>query len=319
MFAFHLICRLSQPHQPYPTNSAGRSMDSSQTDAAIASKFRIAIIGSGPIGKLLACSAATHPRIEIVQYEADVLPLRPSFGYGVGPQTLLAAKVLNPELGRRLEETCYTSRTWMRAWHGGVEDRFIANVEVPEGKVYGRVGRGELMGLLDDALPEGRSTSDIRYGKRLVDVRRISPQQLELVFDDGTREPANAVWAADGVNSMCRKLVQGDSYRPPSYTGFLAFRGKVDAAKVAETVGERFSRESYCFVGAKGWHLLIFPIENNTLTNVAAFCTETEQRKLGRASKVTMDELLGYFPGRNAKVEALLRVSIKSRYRREGV
>ncbi|KAJ6439410.1 ABC multidrug transporter [Purpureocillium lavendulum] len=281
-------------------------MESSQAAATSKSKFRIAIIGSGPIGKLLACSAATHPRIEIVQYEADVLPLRPSFGYGVGPQTLLAAKVLNPELGRRLEETCYTSRTWMRAWHGGAEDRFIANVEVPEGKVYGRVGRGELMGLLDDALPEGRSAQDIRYGKRLVDVRRVGPRRLELVFEDETREFANAVWAADGVNSTCRKLVQGDAYRPPSYTGFLAFRGKVDAAKVADALGEPFTRESYCFVGAKGWHLLIFPIENNTLTNVAAFCIEPERKKLGRGSKVTMDELLGYFPGRNAKVEALL-------------
>ncbi|UNI24669.1 hypothetical protein JDV02_010400 [Purpureocillium takamizusanense] len=283
-------------------------MDSAGKDAAVAGKFRIAIIGSGPIGKLLACSAATHPRIEIVQYEADVLPLRPSFGYGVGPQTLLAARVLNPELGRQLEETCYTSRTWMRAWHGGVEDRFVANVEVPEGKVYGRVGRGELMELLDRALPEGRSTSDIRYGKRLADVRHVGPQQLELAFEDGTRASANAVWAADGVNSTCRKLVQGDSYRPPSYTGFLAFRGKVDTTKVAEAVGEPFSRESYSFVGAKGWHLLIFPIEDSTLTNVAAFCIEREQKKLSRASKVTMDELLGYFPGRNAKVDALLRL-----------
>lgn len=77
-------------------------------------KFRIAIIGSGPIGKLLACSVAPHPRIEFVQYEADVLPLRPSFGYGVGPQTLHTTKVINPELGQRLEEHCLTSPVWMR-------------------------------------------------------------------------------------------------------------------------------------------------------------------------------------------------------------
>ncbi len=61
-------------------------------------KFRIAIIGSGPIGKLLACSSAPHPRIELVQYEAETLPLRPAVGYGIGPQTLLAARAANPVL-----------------------------------------------------------------------------------------------------------------------------------------------------------------------------------------------------------------------------
>jgi salicylate hydroxylase len=272
-------------------------------------KFRIAIIGSGPIGKLLACSATPHPRIELVQYEADVLPLRPSFGYGVGPQTLYTTKVLNPELGRQLEEKCFTARTWMRWWHGGDEDRLIADVEVPEGKLYGRLGREELMDLLDDSLPQGVNKDDIKYGKSLVDVRSTGPRELELVFEDGTKDVANAVWAADGVNSLCRKLVQGDSFRPPSYTGMLAYRGKVDAKKVAELVGESFATESYCFIGVSGWHILIFPMENGTLVNIAAFCIEPEQKRFGRDEKVTLEQLLSYFPGRNAKVDTLLKVS----------
>lgn len=284
-------------------------MGDSKPAAPTTDKFRIAIIGSGPIGKLLACSAAPHPRIQLVQYEVDVLPLRPSFGYGVGPQTLHAAKVLNPELGRQLEEQCYTAPVWMRWWHGGDEDRLIADVEVPEGKVFGRLGREELMGLLDDSLPEGMSKDDIQHGKRLVDVRSTGPQQVELSFQDGTKDAVNAVWAADGVNSLCRKLVQGDAYRLPGYTGFLAFRGKVDAKKVAELVGKPFASETYCFIGVKGWHVLIFPIEHGTFTNVAAFCLEPEQKRLGRANEVTMDELLSYFPRRNTKVDTLLRVS----------
>lgn len=277
----------------------------------VSDKFRIAVIGSGPIGKLLACSAAPHPRIEFTQYEADVLPLRPSFGYGIGPQTLRAAKVLNPELGQRLYEESFKDTIWMRWWHGGEEDKLIANVEVPEGKVYGRLGREELMDLLDDSLPEGMSKEEIQYGKRLVELRKTGPQQLELVFEDGSTGLANAVWAADGVNSFCRKLVQGEAYRPPTYTGMLAYRGKVDARRVAELLGEPFSKETYCFIGVKGWHVLIFPIEHGKFVNIAAFCVEPDEKRFRRDEKVTLEQLLSYYPGRNSKVDTLLKVSTR--------
>lgn len=274
-------------------------------------KFRIAIIGSGPIGKLLACSAAPHPRIEFTQYEADVLPLRPSFGYGIGPQTFHAAHVLNPAVGKRLYEESFKDTIWMRWWHGGEEDELIANVDIIEGRVFGRLGREELMDLLDDMLPEGMSKDDIQYGKRLVDVRKTGPQQLELVFEDGSKDVANAVWAADGVNSFCRKLVQGESYRPPSYTGMLAYRGKVDAKRVTELVGESFSKETYMFIGVKGWHMLIFPIDHGKYVNIAAFCVEPEEKRFKRDEKVTLEQLLSYYPKRNSKVDALLKVSGK--------
>ncbi len=107
-------------------------------DREASGKFRIAIIGSGPIGKLLACSSSPHPRIELVQYEAEMPPLRPAFGYGIGPQTLRATSAINPVLGQRMREQCIISQIWMRWWHGGSEDRLIADVEVPEDKLYGR-------------------------------------------------------------------------------------------------------------------------------------------------------------------------------------
>lgn len=265
--------------------------------------FRIAIIGSGPIGKLLACSATPHPLIQITQYEADVLPLRPSFGYGVGPQTLHAIHVLNPPLGKRFLEKCYTDKVWMHWWHGGEQDCHISDVQVPDGKVFGRVGREEFLELLDDS-----SDTNIRYGKKLVNVGRIGDNEVELTFQDGTKDVVNAVWAADGVNSLCRKLVQGDAYEPPSYTGFLAYRGKVEANKVADLLGSYFAARTCCFIGVKGWHVLIFPIENGTQVNIAAFCVEPESKPLGR-EPVSLEELLAHYPGRNATVDMLLRVS----------
>ena len=46
-------------------------------------KFRIAIVGSGPIGKLIISSVTPHPRVEYTQCEQETLPLRPSFGISV--------------------------------------------------------------------------------------------------------------------------------------------------------------------------------------------------------------------------------------------
>ncbi|TQS31826.1 hypothetical protein Golomagni_07879, partial [Golovinomyces magnicellulatus] len=106
----------------------------------------------------------------------------------------------------------------------------------------------------------------------------------------------------------CRQLVQGDAYRPPSYTGFQAFRGKVDAKKVSELVGQDFAVGTYMFIGVEGWHVLIFPIDNNTVTNIAAFCKVPEQKKFERADKVTLEELLSHYPKRNAKIDTLLNL-----------
>ena len=279
------------------------SLPTSQPD-----KFRIAIIGSGPLGKLLACSAAQHPRIELIQYEQETLPLRPSFGYGIGPQTFIAADVLNPGIGRRLKEECYVDQAWMHWWHAGDEDRLVANVNVPEGKQFGRLGRDELMNLLDDALPKGMCKEDIQYGKRLVNVDKLGPNRLELTFQDGAKDIVNAVWGADGINSLCRKLVQKEAFRPPSYTGFHAYRGKVDAGKVAARLGKSFATETYMFIGVKGWHILIFPIEGNSLVNIAAFCMVPEHATYTRTDRVTREELLSHFPGRNEKIDLLLNV-----------
>ncbi|KAH8884882.1 putative salicylate hydroxylase [Thozetella sp. PMI_491] len=273
-----------------------------------AENFRIAVIGSGPIGKLLACSALSHPRVELVQYEAESPPLRPAFGYGIGPQTLRAAAAANPVLGKRLREQCIISRTWMRWWHGGSEDHLIANVEVPEGRVYGRFGRDELLQLLDDSLPVERQ-GNIRYGCTVVDVQKVEGGNLlDVTLQDGSKETVNAVWACDGINSVCRKAMAGPDYSPPSYTGFLAFRGKVKADLVAAALGPEFASETHCFIGVKGWHVLTFPIGNGSLTNIAAFAMEPDWKRLGRDHKTREEDVLSYFPGRNTKVDTFLRL-----------
>jgi salicylate hydroxylase len=273
--------------------------------ATPSTKFRIAIVGSGPIGKLLACSAPVHPRIELVQYEADTLPLRPSFGYGLGPQALTALKVANAELGGKIYDACILNPLWMRLYHGGDEERLIADSMMPEGQTHGWIGRDELLELMDRNIPE--NVSPVQYGKQLTGVTQ-SGELLELQFQDGVMHTANAIWACDGLNSLCRKVVQGSDYHPPVYSGKLCFRGKVPAQEVRAAIGDSFVQETYMFIGVDGWHILTFPIWGGDWVNVAAFASQPERKRVERDSKLTLEEVLSYFPGRNKTVDAFLQV-----------
>lgn len=268
------------------------------------SKFRIIISGSGPIGKLLISSVAPHPRIEYAQYDSETLPLRPSFGYGIGPQTLISSMRLNPAIGTELRNQCIIGRVWMHFRHGGEEDRVLPTIEVPQ-DVYGRIGREELLELLDSFRPSGSKT---QYGKKLKSVAKLSGE-LKLQFEDGTQDRANALWACDGMNSYCRQLIQGADYKPPTYSGMVVFRGKVDSKKI-QAIGDNLAAEAHTFIGVKGWHVLTFPIAGGKMVNIAAFAVEEKQKKRGRFYKTSTEELLGYFPGANSTVQGFLRVGL---------
>lgn len=122
------------------------------------------------------------------------------------------------------------------------------------------------------------------------------------------RRREQRLWACDGMNSFCRKLIQGPDYQPSKYSGMVVFRGKAPCQKVMEAVGENFGTETYMFVGVKGWHILIFPICGGKFVNIAAFAVEKVQKKRGRMYKTSTDELLTYSPGANSTVQVLLKV-----------
>ncbi|TGO89876.1 hypothetical protein BPOR_0089g00060 [Botrytis porri] len=241
-----------------------------------APKFRISVIGSGPIGKLLLSSVAAHPRIEYTQFEAETLPLRPAFGYGIGPQTLATTKRLNPAIYQELHGQCLADPVWMEFYHGGEEDNHLHTIRVPEGEVFGRIGRDELMVMLDAFGPKD---TPIQYGRKLKSVNKSTDGELTLTFEDGGEDHANALWACDGMNSLCRKFVQGEDYIPAAYSGHVTFRGKVESSKIEAEIGKRFTTDTSMFLGIKGWHVLTFPIDGGKYVNIAAFSMEEVQKK----------------------------------------
>ncbi|ORY59192.1 putative salicylate hydroxylase [Pseudomassariella vexata] len=284
-------------------------MTSSSDQPPAEGKFRIAIIGSGPCGKLLANSVIQHPRIAYDQYEADKLPVRPSFGYGIGPQTLRAAEVLNPALGKALHERCTLSDAWLTIYHGGDENQLIQAAKVPEGKRYGRLPRQALLELLDAHAPPEHET---KYGKQVVDMKKLEDGLLQLRFQDGSTSTANAVWGCDGMNSVCRRFMEGDRYKPADYSGTIAYRGRVPASQLSEEMKSEFASKMYMFLGVKGWHVQVNPIDGGESINIAAYALRPEYTAKGMDRALAMKNVLGYFPGRNEKVDKLLKLLISS-------
>ncbi|CZR62347.1 related to salicylate 1-monooxygenase [Phialocephala subalpina] len=244
--------------------------------------FRIAIIGSGPVGTLLIASVTQHPLIEYIQYEAKTLPLRPSFGCGIGPQTFATVKILNPPIYEKILEQSFTSPVWLNIRH-------------------------ELMDLLDGFAPEG---FEVRYGLRVTNVIKSQQGRVKMSFEDGTEDNVDAVWACDGMNSLGRKLIQGDEYKPAEYSGMICFRGKVGTEKVAAAVGEELASKTHMFIGGTGYFVLIFPIVGGKYVNIACFMHEKEHKKRGRAWKTGLGDMPAYFPEANPTLLKLLEVNL---------
>ncbi|KAK6859098.1 salicylate 1-monooxygenase SalA [Apiospora arundinis] len=304
-------------------NPQARDTNKFSGGAAKEKKYRIAIIGSGPIGKLLACTAdlQSHPRLELVQYEAETPPFRPGFGYGLGPQALCAMRAADAALAEKLEKACLLGPSWMTWWHSGAaEDRLLADVHMPDDMVHGWIGREALLGLLGDNMPA--NAGPVQYGKQLSKIQEVkiggdevteeSGSLVELRFADGTSDRVDAVFGCEGIHSVCRRTLQGLNYQPPEYSGGLSFRGKAPADLVAQAIGGEFVRGQYMFIGTKGWHILTFPIEQGRSVNIASFCFEPDPKKktFGRDQKPAKEEVLAYFPGRSERVDKLLNLLI---------
>lgn len=205
------------------------------------------------------------------------------------------------------EATTERKARLMRFYHAGDEDKLLAEPHMPNDLVFGWIGRDELLELLDQNMPA--TAGSVQYSKQLTRVSKTG-NKLHLDFEDGAEDIVDAVWACDGLNSVCRKALQGNDYKPPEYTGRLAFRGRVPSAKVIAELGSEFIEEMYMFIGVEGWHILTFPIHGGNIINIVGFCVEPEYKRLGRGAKLTKEEILVYFPRRNKTADGMLQVNI---------
>lgn len=267
-------------------------------------KFRIAIVGSGPIGRLLACSVAPHP---CISYELFIgsEPSEP-LQYSLGPEIFRALDILNPKLGGELGHVATLSDTWVNMYHGGDDDRFIETVKVPDGRSHGNISYQQLSDLVNSHLPSHAKTRD---AKKLKAIKKIEDNLVKLTLEDDSTSTVNAVWDCDAFNSICWRSLKGDEFKAADYSGTTCYRSKVSASKTATELSLDLTRETYVFVGVNGCYLQTSPVAGSEWIEVTAFTADQERVAKDADDRYQLQGVLSNFPNRGGKAAKLLQVS----------
>ncbi|KAM0812304.1 putative salicylate hydroxylase [Seiridium cardinale] len=256
-------------------------------------KFRIAIVGSGPIGKLLACSVTPHPCVAYNLFDGEEQTVLSD--YDLGPEFLHTINVLNPKLGQAIRQKSRLSQTWMNIYHSGDQDRLIEAVEMSEDRLHGHISRRDLLDLLNSHTP----SDVIQHKGRMAGIEKLQDGTLELILDDGSTTTANAVWACDGIDSLCRKVLQGDRSQAAESSGVTCYHVRVPSSSLAKELAADLALETYAFIGVGGWSLFTHPSAKIDELDITAFTTESKQPN--------GEDILHIFPGRNKRADKLLR------------
>src|SRR5262245_36742741 len=180
--------------------------------------MKVAIIGAG-MGGLAAAAALRTQGIDVTVYEQARQFARIGAGIQIGCNAMHVLRGLGLEPALRAQT--FYPRSWNnRHWQSGevlFDMVFGAPAEQKYGAPYLLAHRGDLHAALASAVPG----EVIRLDHRLVGLDQTK-DGVRLAFAGGGTAEADAVIGADGVNSVVRTTLFGDS--EPSFTGRIAYR-----------------------------------------------------------------------------------------------
>lgn len=209
------------------------SIDLPNSLGAGSSTFKVAVVGGG-IGGVVTTIALLSQNIDVQLYEATQNYRELGGGIIFGPNTLRIMEKINPAM-MNAYRVCATTNAWESKrdiwWefrHGlppsGEPDaapKLIAAVKA-QGVGHASAKRPAFLAELVKLIPE----DIVHFGKRLEHAQDKGAEGVEMRFQDGSTETADAVVGCDGIKSQLRKLVLGKENLAswPSFTGKYAWR-----------------------------------------------------------------------------------------------
>lgn len=239
--------------------------------------MRVAVIGGG-IGGMTAAAALHQHGFEVAVYERASSLSEVGFGLQMGPnavKVIRALGVLDEFAKLAVEPTGFTSITWNTAafryrneW-AGMKQRFDAP--------YMMARRPDLHQLLISLLPE----SAIHLNMQCVSCMNTD-RGATARFADGTEVEADVIIAADGIHSVIRKQLFGES--PARFTNQICWRAMVPIEYAPTEVGPnnsvKLTTNDYVgWIGPSG-HVICYPVSGGKYLNIFA----------GRVSETWVDE-----------------------------
>ena len=156
--------------------------------------------------------------------------------------------------------------------------------------------RADLLEVIGQAVPEGT----VRLGKRCTAVEDHGARR-SLRFADGEVAEADVVIGADGIHSVIRAALAGQS--PATYSGLCAFRALVPAAR-APAFARRPAQTLWL---GPGRHLVHYPVSSGSFVNLVAFAPAGGYHLESWTATATAGEFLAEFGGWDDRLTGLIR------------
>jgi salicylate hydroxylase len=247
--------------------------------------MKIAIVGGG-IGGLTTALALTQAGFPVTVYERSPQLVDQGAGITLAPN---ATRVLyHLGLGPDLEETAVTPSTieYRHYRTGEVISRLMTrDFRAIYGAPHMRLHRWDLQHALITRLAEA-APGALRLGSQ---VERVVTRDshVELSFEDGREETADVVIAADGIRSAIREALFHPA--PPVFSGFVAWRGLVETAKLPREL-----HESAVAFG-QGRHMNRYLVRRGELLNFVAVARRDQWEAEGWNIPAPLDEFRAEF------------------------
>jgi salicylate hydroxylase len=255
-------------------------------------RLRAAIVGGG-IGGLAAANSLVHRGIDVTVFEqADTLG-EVGAGVMIFPNSLRQLERMGlgdalAKVGARVgagSEYCRMD--------GSVVGRIVTTDSSGWNGIYG-MHRADLLHAFAQALPPAA----VRTGHRCVGFEQ-NAKAAYLKFDNGETIEADAVIAADGIQSSLQKYVVKPA--APEYSGSRAFRGLLASEKLPQ-----WRKNAQLVWMGEGKHFMVFPVRSGRLLNYVGFVPTGEETAESWSAIGDRDELAASFAGFDPRVVELL-------------
>jgi salicylate hydroxylase len=190
-------------------------------------QLKVAIIGGG-LGGVAAALSLLREGIDAEVYEQTAAFGEVGAGIQIGPNAsrILHRIVPAPAL---TERAVRPEAVHQRRWDDGRTLQHAPlgrTVEAAFGAPYYHFHRADLLRALASALPPER----VHFRHRLAAIRDRG-DGVDVRFENGAEIVADVLVGADGIHSTVRRLLFGPE--EPRFTGCIAYRGLVPAARLA--------------------------------------------------------------------------------------
>ena len=262
--------------------------------------MNICIIGAG-LGGLCAALALLQKGFRVTVLEQASALGEIGAGVQLGPNAVGVLYRLG--LQSALERvTCETLGKRVRLWNTG-QTWPLFDLGTVSREMYGypylTVHRADLHQVLVDAVRALQADALVLNAK--LQSLQAHSDGVELRLADGRVWAADAVIGADGVHSMVRAALFGED--APRYSGVMAWRGVIDAAKLPAHMREPYGTN---WVGP-GSHVVQYPLRQGALMNFVGAIEGTHWAVESWSERGTREECLADFAGWHEEVQAMIR------------